>query len=83
MPRIPSSFYWKLSAACFVIGGCMELFMYHTGFYNVVTQKEAERFVENFEEQQLYRRKLLEHLRDKGFEAPAAGERLPGDGTKQ
>ncbi len=48
-----------------------------------VTQKEAERFAENYEEQQLYRRKLLEHLRDKGFEAPAAGEQLPSESSKQ
>lgn len=28
------------------IGACMETFMYFTGFYDIVTRKEAERFVE-------------------------------------
>jgi hypothetical protein len=32
---LPVSFYAKLSAACFVVGACMEAFMIHTGFYNM------------------------------------------------
>lgn len=40
---LPNAFYAKLSAACFVVGGCMELFMIHTGFYDKVTVIEAER----------------------------------------
>ena len=28
---------------CFVLGACMELFMVKTGFYTIVTKKEAER----------------------------------------
>lgn len=33
--RLPTSFYVRLSAACFVLGAGMEVFMYYTGFYNV------------------------------------------------
>ena len=31
----------------FIIGASIELFMIHTGFYDIVTRKEAERRVEN------------------------------------
>jgi hypothetical protein len=36
----------RVVPACFVLGGCMELFMIKTGFYDIVTRKEAERRVE-------------------------------------
>ena len=32
---LPTSFYVRLSGFCFVLGGCMELFMLKTGFYDV------------------------------------------------
>lgn len=32
---LTNGFYLRLGAACFVLGGCMELFMIHTGFYDV------------------------------------------------
>ncbi len=32
---LTAAFYVRLSAACFVLGGCMELFMIKTGFYDV------------------------------------------------
>ncbi|PNW86498.1 hypothetical protein CHLRE_02g089000v5 [Chlamydomonas reinhardtii] len=60
---IPNSFYWKLSGICFVIGGCMEGFMYATGFYDIVTKKEAEKYVESLEERQ----ELLRKLRERGL----------------
>ncbi|PNH02854.1 hypothetical protein TSOC_011145 [Tetrabaena socialis] len=42
MSGIPNSFYYKLSGICFVIGGCMEGFMYATGFYGVNRDKLGE-----------------------------------------
>lgn len=32
---LPTSFYVKLSTACFVVGACMEAFMINTGFYDM------------------------------------------------
>ena len=32
---LPTSFYVRLSGVCLVLGGCMELFMLKTGFYDV------------------------------------------------
>ena len=36
----------RVVPACFVLGAAMELFMVKTGFYDIVTRKEAERRVE-------------------------------------
>ena len=46
VPRVPRSFYLKLGGACFVLGACMETFMFYTGFWDVALRKEAERHVE-------------------------------------
>lgn len=45
----------------FVLGASMEFFMIHTGFYTIVTKKEAERRLERRldEERQLRRMKEL------------------------
>ena len=33
----------RIIPASFIVGGCMEAFMVYTGFYDIVTHKEAER----------------------------------------
>ncbi|GBF96917.1 hypothetical protein Rsub_08997 [Raphidocelis subcapitata] len=75
MPH-PRSFYLKLGAACFVLGGCMELFMINTGFYNIVTQTEAERWEQTREEREerarQFRASVVEQYRRRGLEPPAA-----------
>lgn len=38
----------------------METFMYYTGFYGVVTRKEAERYVDTLEQ----RKQVLRQLQD-------------------
>ena len=43
-----------------IIGGSMELFMIKTGFYEIVTQKEANRINEKWIEQDIKRKKYLE-----------------------
>ena len=40
------SFYAKLVPACFLVGAGMEFFMIKTGFYDKVTQIEAEKMAE-------------------------------------
>lgn len=45
-----------------------------------MTRKEAERFAETYEQQQEYRRKLLQHLKKRGLDAPASG---PGGPEQQ
>jgi hypothetical protein len=37
---------------CFVVGASMELFMIKTGFYSIVTRKEAERQQKRLEDEQ-------------------------------
>jgi hypothetical protein len=36
----------KIIPICFFTGACIELFMINTGFYTIVTRKEAERRAE-------------------------------------
>lgn len=36
----------RLVPMCLLLGGAMEMFMVHTGFYDVVKRKEAERIIE-------------------------------------
>eukprot|EP01039_Chlorochromonas_danica_P003004 gene3004-3278_t len=43
---------------CFVTGAAMELFMIKTGFYDIVTRKEAERRLERFKAAEERRGKL-------------------------
>ena len=43
LERIPKGLYWKVAGLSFVVGACMELFMIKTGFYDKVTEIEAER----------------------------------------
>lgn len=44
--------YTKLSAVCFFTGAAMEFFMIKTGFYEKVTEIEAQRRVELHEQMQ-------------------------------
>ena len=41
-PELPPSFYLKLAALGFTVGAAMEGFMIATGFYDKVTEIEAE-----------------------------------------
>ncbi|KAJ1627959.1 hypothetical protein T492DRAFT_1021313 [Pavlovales sp. CCMP2436] len=38
------------TSGCFAVGAGMELFMIKTGFYKIVTEKEAERYIERVDE---------------------------------
>jgi hypothetical protein len=38
-----AAFYTKVAVASFALGGCMEMFMIKTGFYDKVLHIEAER----------------------------------------
>ncbi|KAK9808934.1 hypothetical protein WJX72_006590 [[Myrmecia] bisecta] len=58
----PWQFYAKVASACFVAGGCMELFMIKTGFYDKVTQLEAERLEETREQREEFQRTLRAEL---------------------
>ena len=51
-----------LVPSCFLFGAGMELFMIKTGFYEIVTKKQAERNLE-FDEDKKRRRKRLEELK--------------------
>ncbi|CAI5736894.1 unnamed protein product [Hyaloperonospora brassicae] len=44
----------KLVPLCFVTGAAVEVFMVKTGFYEIVTLKEAERRQQRDEERQEY-----------------------------
>ena len=50
-----------LVPSCFLIGASMELFMVKTGFYDIVTKKQAERNLES-DEDKIRRRKRLAEL---------------------
>ncbi|CAL6413478.1 unnamed protein product [Bathycoccus prasinos] len=41
--NFPLSYYYKVATASFVCGAAVEAFMIHTGFYEKVTQIEANR----------------------------------------
>lgn len=70
----PTAFYWKLGAVSFVMGACMELFMIKTGFYDIVTKSEAERWLEGKEERDKQRENLrqqvIRQFEERGLEVP-------------
>lgn len=47
-----------VAGASFVVGFSMETFMVHTGFYKIVTQKEADRRQEAIAQEELVRARL-------------------------
>lgn len=47
------------------MGAGMETFMYYTGFYDVVTRKEAERFVDTLEQRKEVLRQVQDVLKGK------------------
>eukprot|EP01026_Neomeris_dumetosa_P068182 TRINITY_DN6669_c0_g2_i1.p3 TRINITY_DN6669_c0_g2~~TRINITY_DN6669_c0_g2_i1.p3 ORF type:complete len:102 (-),score=12.99 TRINITY_DN6669_c0_g2_i1:212-517(-) len=53
-PKIPFALYLKIGIPCFMLGAFMELFMIHSGFYDVVTNIEAERLEGQKEELELF-----------------------------
>mmetsp|Transcript_12192 Transcript_12192/g.32810 ORF Transcript_12192/g.32810 Transcript_12192/m.32810 type:complete len:96 (+) Transcript_12192:78-365(+) len=68
-------------SACFVMGAGMEFFMIKTGFYQIVTNKEAERRHEKIvvEEERMKRlrameerKRILEHVEEFDEETQAA-----------
>eukprot|EP00303_Exanthemachrysis_gayraliae_P007228 CAMPEP_0205998632 /NCGR_PEP_ID=MMETSP1464-20131121/352_1 /ASSEMBLY_ACC=CAM_ASM_001124 /TAXON_ID=119497 /ORGANISM="Exanthemachrysis gayraliae, Strain RCC1523" /LENGTH=78 /DNA_ID=CAMNT_0053371783 /DNA_START=17 /DNA_END=253 /DNA_ORIENTATION=+ len=66
----------RLAAACgfsFILGAGMELFMIKTGFYEIVTEKEAERYVERVEQHRELVRRMRE--REAGGQGPASSSR--------
>jgi len=54
----------KVVPACFVLGAATELFMIKTGFYEIVTRKQAERQLEA-EQEEARMRKRMEELKIK------------------
>jgi len=48
----------RVAPLCFVIGASMELFMIKTGFYSIVTRKEAERRLDRMTLENERRRRL-------------------------
>mmetsp|Transcript_5993 Transcript_5993/g.10264 ORF Transcript_5993/g.10264 Transcript_5993/m.10264 type:complete len:110 (+) Transcript_5993:108-437(+) len=62
-PRQPVPL-WKqavrIAPVFFVLGAAMELFMIKTGFYEIVTRKEAERRLERKQELELFRKQAEE-----------------------
>ena len=53
----------KIVPICFVTGASMELFMIKTGFYDIVTRKEAERRHEA-ELERIERKKRIASMKD-------------------
>ncbi len=52
----------RLVPACFIIGAAMEFFMIKTGFYNIVTSKEAQRY-HDADLDRLRRKKRMEEIK--------------------
>eukprot|EP01024_Parvocaulis_polyphysoides_P030260 TRINITY_DN2748_c0_g1_i1.p2 TRINITY_DN2748_c0_g1~~TRINITY_DN2748_c0_g1_i1.p2 ORF type:complete len:105 (-),score=13.34 TRINITY_DN2748_c0_g1_i1:461-775(-) len=52
--KIPFTLYLKVAIPCFMLGAGMEMFMIHSGFYDYVTNIEAERLENRKEELELY-----------------------------
>lgn len=77
--RYSRSFYAKLGVSCAVLGGLMELVMIHTGFYNIVTQTEAERWEQNRQEREararLFKESVIAQYKQRGLEPPAVLQR--------
>eukprot|EP00877_Chromochloris_zofingiensis_P001852 jgi/Chrzof1/11668/Cz06g04130.t1 len=74
--NINTVYYLKVAAACFVVGACMELVMIKTGFYDIVTQTEAEHWEETRQQREERARKFREHLLQ---QAKQKGLQLPSD----
>ncbi|KAK9822927.1 hypothetical protein WJX74_005264 [Apatococcus lobatus] len=62
MSSHPWQFYAKVSAVCFAAGGAMELFMVKTGFYDKVTELEAERREDSREDREAFRKMLRQEI---------------------
>lgn len=54
----PWQFYAKISGACLLLGAGMEGFMIKTGFYDKVTEIEAERLEDTREEREAFQKML-------------------------
>ncbi|DBA66057.1 TPA: hypothetical protein ACH3X2_003061 [Trebouxia sp. C0005] len=54
----PWQFYAKISGACLLLGAGMEGFMIKTGFYDKVTEIEAERLEETREDREAFQKML-------------------------
>ncbi|QDZ20375.1 hypothetical protein HOP50_04g28920 [Chloropicon primus] len=63
-------FYAKLVPFCFAFGAGIEFFMIKTGFYEKVTQIEAEKIVE----QEAKREAFLEFIKTPGSDTTTKGE---------
>ena len=50
----------RVVPTCFALGAGMELFMIKTGFYDIVTRKEAERRADAILEQERRQKRLQE-----------------------
>ncbi|KAI3431422.1 hypothetical protein D9Q98_004475 [Chlorella vulgaris] len=81
----PLSFYAKISAVCFAVGAGMEAFMIRTGFYEKVTQLEAQRLEETREDRERFlselRAELERQAAEKGIKLkvpPASSDRSDG-----
>ena len=66
MVQLLKSILIRVVPAGFVLGGCMELFMIKTGFYNTALRLEAERRA-TFDDQMERQSKRVEELKKKGI----------------
>ncbi|KAI7843634.1 hypothetical protein COHA_002874 [Chlorella ohadii] len=58
----PWSYYAKVATVCFALGAGMELFMIKTGFYEKVTEIEAQRLEETREQREQFLTQLRAEL---------------------
>lgn len=70
----------KIFPAGFVLGACMEGFMYATGFWGVATRKESERQVEAAEARQALRTLAADRY-NRTVAATGASAALPAGAT--
>ncbi|PRW39391.1 hypothetical protein C2E21_7054 [Chlorella sorokiniana] len=84
----PWTYYAKIAAVCFTLGAGMELFMIKTGFYEKVTEIEAQRLEETREQREQFlaqlRAELERQAAEKGVKLnlpPAPGGSSSGDSS--
>ncbi|BDA44132.1 hypothetical protein COCOBI_05-3160 [Coccomyxa sp. Obi] len=74
----PLNFYVKVAGLCFLVGAGMEGFMIRTGFYDKVTEIEAQRLEETREEREAFKRMLREEIERQAREKNVS-IKLPND----
>lgn len=68
--KFDNTFYVKLSALCFVLGGFAEAFKIYTGYYRITAKTDAERYLEALETKEVVRQEVIKRFTEKNLPVP-------------